>query len=264
MTHPLLHAHGLTLGYGDQERSTVLADVSLEVAAGEIVALLGPSGTGKSTLLRVLAGLERPGSGSVSVNGTVLNGPHPKVALAFQDPCLLPWLSAEKNVAFGLTFAHQDRLTHDERSDRIRSALRAVGLETAATLRPWQLSGGMAQRVALARSLARQPQVLLLDEPFSALDEVTRGAMQQLLVRVVSTTRCATVLVTHDIDEALLTADRILLLGARGRFIDTWHVDLPHPRDDFVGELGMLRIDILKSLHAAMKRSHASEQPSVT
>lgn len=264
MTRPTLDAQALTIGYGERHRTMVVANASLSVEAGEIVALLGPSGSGKSTILRALAGLEHPSSGSVSVDGALLTGPHPKVALAFQDPCLLPWLSAEKNVAFGLTFAHQDRLSRHERSVRVHDALQAVGLDAAAALRPSQLSGGMAQRVALARALARRPRVLLLDEPFSALDEITRAAMQQLLVRIVSTSQCATVLVTHDIDEALLVADRILLLGTRGRFVNTWHVNLPYPRDDFVGELGTMRMEILKSLHAAMKRPRASEQLSLT
>ncbi|MEX3856654.1 ABC transporter ATP-binding protein [Paraburkholderia sp. BR10923] len=264
MTRPTLHAQALTLGYGQPGRTEVLAGVSLSIETGEVVALLGPSGSGKSTLLRALAGLVRPSSGSVSVEGALLNGPHPKVALAFQDPCLLPWLSAGKNVGFGLTFAHQDRLTRLERAERVRSALHAVGLEYAAALRPSQLSGGMAQRVALARALARQPRVLLLDEPFSALDEVTRAAMQQLLVRLVSTLRCATALVTHDIDEALLVADRILLLGSHGRFVGTWHVNVPHPRDEFVGELGAMRIDILRSLRADMMRPRASNSYPLT
>ncbi|WP_175821063.1 ATP-binding cassette domain-containing protein [Burkholderia sp. BCC0419] len=263
MTPPLLDARHLTLGYDGERRNTVLADVSLSVERGEIVALIGPSGTGKSSLLRALAGLERPQSGTVSVGGATLLGPHPRIAIAFQDPCLLPWLSTERNVAFGLAFAHQERLTRDQQRERVRSALRAVGLEAAASLRPAQLSGGMAQRAALARALARQPHALLLDEPFSALDEVTRAAMQQLLVNIVSTTRCATVLVTHDIDEALLVADRIVLLGTQGRFIDAWQVDFPHPRDAFVSELGTMRINILKALQAGMKRPHTAELQSL-
>ncbi|MBR7996359.1 ABC transporter ATP-binding protein [Burkholderia cenocepacia] len=259
MTPPLLDARHLTLSYDGERRNTVLADVSLSVDRGEIVALIGPSGTGKSSLLRALAGLERPQSGTVSIDGTTLQGPHPRIAIAFQDPCLLPWLSTERNVAFGLAFEHQERLTPEQQRERVRAALHAVGLEAAASLRPAQLSGGMAQRAALARALARQPHALLLDEPFSALDEVTRAAMQQLLVNIVATTRCATVLVTHDIDEALLLADRIVLLGMQGRFINAWHVDYPHPRDAFVSELGRMRIDILKALRAGMKRPHASD-----
>ncbi|WP_176046402.1 ABC transporter ATP-binding protein [Burkholderia sp. BCC1644] len=264
MTPALLDARHLTLGYGETPRNIVLADVSLSVDAGEIVALIGPSGTGKSSLLRALAGLEQAQSGTVSINGATLQGPHPRIAIAFQDPCLLPWLSTESNVAFGLAFKHQERLTRDRQRERVRSALRAVGLEAAAALRPAQLSGGMAQRAALARALARQPQALLLDEPFSALDEITRAAMQRLLVSIVSSTRCATVLVTHDIDEALLVADRIVLLGTQGRLIDAWHVDFPHPRDAFVSELGTMRIDILKALQAGMKRPHATELPFLT
>ena len=123
MTPPLLDARHLTLGYDGERRNTVLADVSLSVGRGEIVALIGPSGTGKSSLLRALAGLERPQSGTVSIDGTTLQGPHPRIAIAFQDPCLLPWLSTERNVAFGLAFEHQERLTRDQQRERVRGGL---------------------------------------------------------------------------------------------------------------------------------------------
>jgi NitT/TauT family transport system ATP-binding protein len=157
---------------------------------------------------------------------------------------------------------HQPPISRHERTERVRSALHAVGLDRAGSLRPTQLSGGMAQRVALARALARKPRVLLLDEPFPALDEVTRAEMQQLVTRLVPATRCATVLVTHNIDEALLVANRIVLLGSHGTLAGTWHVDLPYPRDDYVAELGVMRIEILKALHATMKRSRIAEQLS--
>jgi NitT/TauT family transport system ATP-binding protein len=258
MSAPILLAQELSLAYAPSsgaaagQRRVVLDGLSLAVAAGELVAVLGPSGAGKSSLLRVLAGVQPPDAGRVCVAGEPLAGPHPRVALAFQDACLLPWLSVEQNVAFGLSFARQPKLERAARDERITAALAEVGLAHARALRPAQLSGGMAQRVALARALARKPQILLLDEPFGALDEVTRADMQQLLTRVVDDTHAATVLVTHDIDEALLVADRVELLGAHGQLVRTWHVTLPRPRTDCVRELGALRIEILQTLHDAL------------
>jgi NitT/TauT family transport system ATP-binding protein len=252
-----LTLRNIGLSYGD---SAILRGVDLCVAPGELVSVLGPSGSGKSTLLRIAAGLLPPSDGTVEVDGTPLSGPRPDVALAFQDPCLLPWLSVEHNVAFGLTFARQPKLSRETRRARIDAALAEVGLSHAHQLHPRQLSGGMAQRVALARCLARQPRALLLDEPFGALDEVTRADMQRLLVAVVRDTGAATVLVTHDIDEALLVSDRIVLLGNRGRTLAQWRVDLPSPRETHVQALGTLRIEILQALQQAMSRDATTRQ----
>jgi NitT/TauT family transport system ATP-binding protein len=251
---PFLTLRDIGLSYGER---AILRGVDLSVAPGELVAVLGPSGSGKSTLLRIAAGLLRPDQGTVAVDGTPLTGPRPDVALAFQDPCLLPWLSVERNVAFGLTFARQPALSRETRRARIDAALAEVGLAHAHALHPRQLSGGMAQRVALARCLARQPRALLLDEPFGALDEVTRADMQQLLVTVVRDTGAATVLVTHDIDEALLVSDRIVLLSNQGRTLAQWRVDVPSPREAQVEAMGRLRIEILQALQRAMSRGTA-------
>lgn len=245
-------ASDVTLRYASRG---VLNGVDLSVAPGELVALLGPSGCGKSSLLRIIAGLTRTTSGTIRVDGETVDGPRPEVALAFQDPCLLPWLTVERNVGFGLSFARQPQLTRARRKERVTNALTAVGLERARHSLPSQLSGGMAQRAALARCLAREPRALLLDEPFGALDEVTRADMQQLLIAAVRNTGASALLVTHDIDEALLVADRIVLLGNRGTQVGRWAVELPQPRHTQVRALGELRISILQALQNSISEA---------
>ncbi|OGX92044.1 ABC transporter ATP-binding protein [Hymenobacter coccineus] len=203
-----------------------LQDVSLQVQPSEIVALVGTSGCGKSTLLRIVAGLEAPGTGRVLINGAPVVGPHPAVGFLFQEPRLLPWLTVRQNVEFGI--AH---LPAAERAARSAGALARVGLADFAGAWPRQLSGGMAQRAAIARALVARPNLLLLDEPFSALDPFTKMDLQEHLLGIWADDRHTLVLVTHDLEEALVLADRVVVLRSRpGRVHHTFHVDLPRPR----------------------------------
>lgn len=253
-----LQGRGLAFAYA--KHPPVFAGVDVDIRAQEIVCLLGGSGCGKSTLLRTLAGLSPPTSGHVQFLGAPLTRPHPRAAVVFQQASLLPWLDVRGNVAFGLDFKHQPNLSADVLRQRVQHAIEAVGLRGREKFFPAQLSGGMAQRVSLARAMAREPRLLLADEPFSALDAITRTEMQELLVDVVHHWHTAALLVTHDIDEALLVADRILLMGTqtregqadssvrRGCIVREWRVDLPHPRHAHPAELTALRLEILAAL----------------
>jgi NitT/TauT family transport system ATP-binding protein len=252
----VLEAHSVSLSYRHKRESKpVLRNFSLQLKAGEVLAVLGFSGSGKSSLLRILAGLRSPDSGQVSIGDKTLNGPHPRVGFMFQDPCLLPWLNLEANVAFGLSFKRQHRISKQERHERVQSALQEVGLENSASSYPAALSGGMAQRGALARCLARKPEILLLDEPFSALDAVTRSEMQQLLLSVTKHHGTAAILVTHDIDEALHVADRIILLGGQPASVaGTWDLT-GHSRDTTNPMLIHTRRDIVSTLRSGRNDS---------
>lgn len=244
----ILEAFDIRLSYRRSGAAphTVLNDFCLRLHPGEVIAVLGPSGVGKSSLLRVLAGLQRAEHGSVCLKDEPLDGPHPRSSFVFQDPSLLPWLTLEENVAFGLDFKHQPEISKADKQARVQAAIAEVGLSGANARYPAELSGGMAQRAALARSLARQPEILLLDEPFSALDEITRGDMQTLLQNIIAHHNTAAVLVTHDIDEAMILADRIVLIGdSPGRQIGEWHVADDHPRNLLGPGLTQLRLEIM-------------------
>lgn len=204
-----------------------LANVSLTVERSEILAIVGGSGCGKSSLLRLVAGLDRPSAGQVRVDGTVINGPHPSVGLVFQEPRLLPWLTVAGNVGFGLA----DLLARDC-DTRVTAALARVGLAGHAGRWPRELSGGQAQRVSLARALVTGPRVLLLDEPFSALDAFTRVDLQDHLLDLWADTRPTLILVTHDIEEALVLADRVVVMRPNpGHIATVTPIDLARPRD---------------------------------
>lgn len=227
----------------------ILREIDLEIASGEIVALLGPSGCGKSTLLRQVSGLDTPDAGTVLIDGTPVTGIDERSSIGFQEPRLLPWRTIERNVALGLP-RDTGRTAGRE---RVAQLLELVQLSDAASLRPRQVSGGMAQRTSLARALARRPGVLVLDEPFGALDALTRLTMQDLLVDLHAAEPVTVVLVTHDLDEALYLADRVVLLGSEPghpgasirRIVE---VGSPRPRDRADSGISALRGELLTAL----------------
>ncbi|TDD79703.1 ABC transporter ATP-binding protein [Actinomadura rubrisoli] len=228
VSEPAARVHRLTRRFGDR---TVLDGVEITIGRGEFVALLGRSGSGKSTLLRALAGLDRDAEGDLEVPGTV--------AVAFQEPRLVPWKRVRANVALGLRSA-------DPRADAER-ALAEVGLTERGGAWPLTLSGGEAQRASLARALVRDPGLLLLDEPFSALDALTRITMHRLVLDLWERHGPGVLLVTHDVDEALLLADRVLVLD-EGRIAHETRVDLPRPRHREHPDLTALRATLLARL----------------
>lgn len=209
-------------------RLNVLRGVNLTLAGGASLAIVGPSGCGKTTLLRVLAGLERPDSGEVLIDGAAVLGPGRERAVIFQEPRLLPWLTVVDNVAFGLMTQGKPKAEARQRASRY---LRLVGLAEFETALPRQLSGGMAQRVGIARALTVQPEILLLDEPLGALDAMTKLVLQEELCRIWAEEKVTMILVTHDLEEAIFLADQVLILpkekGAPIRLIEN---DLPRPR----------------------------------
>lgn len=219
----------------------VLRDISFTIDRGEFVAILGPSGSGKSTILRLVAGLEQPTAGQISIGGREVSVTDDRCAVVFQEPRLLPWRSVASNVVLGA------RRRKSGQTARVDQLLAEVGLSDVADAWPHQLSGGMAQRVGLARGLAAEPDVLLLDEPFAALDALTRLRMQDLLLQLHDHHAQTVVLVTHDIDEALYLADRILILGdSPAHIVATHSVPLPRPRDRSHPLIGRLRVEILE------------------
>ncbi|HEX5142956.1 MAG TPA: ABC transporter ATP-binding protein [Mycobacterium sp.] len=233
----------------------VLHDIDFDIEPGKVVALLGASGSGKSTLLRLIAGLDRPTDGTVEIDGQTVRGIDRRCAVVFQEPRLLPWRSLAANVEFGLL----PGTNGPKGAAVVQHWLDVVGLGEFGGYYPRQVSGGMAQRAGLARALARQPGVLLLDEPLAALDALTRLRLQDLLDRVQQRAGTTTVLVTHDVDEALVLADRIFVLraddtGGAGIAV-TFDVDIAKPRDRSDGRLLALRERLLAELGVPTRRS---------
>ena len=203
-----------------------LDGVSLNVAPGEILVVIGGSGCGKSTMLRAISGLDTPSQGKVVLDGMVITAPHEQIGIIFQEPRLLPWLRVADNVGFGL-----EQCPKEERNARVARALERVGLADKASVWPRELSGGQAQRVAIVRALTRDPKLLLMDEPFGALDALTREKMNAELQRIWLASRKTVVLITHSIDEAVFLGDRVIVMSARpGRIIREIAVNLPRPR----------------------------------
>lgn len=223
-----------------------LSGLSLDIAAGEMVALVGPSGCGKSTLLRLIAGLDAPDAGDLRVGNDPITGPGAERGLMFQDPNLFPWLSVRRNVETGLVARGVLR----SRRHEVDEFIHLMGLDDFAHLHPHQLSGGMAQRAALARALVNHPRVLLLDEPLGALDQFTRMRMQDEVLRVWQARRTTMVLVTHDIDEALYMSDRIALLTPHpGRVDRLIEISLARPRNRTSAGFLEMRAALLEMLH---------------
>jgi len=234
-----------------------LTSIALAIAEGEFVCLLGPSGCGKSTLLRIVAGLIPPSTGAVRIDGAAVTGPGPDRAVVFQDYALFPWMTVADNVAFGLAARGVDAARRRAVSAEL---LRAVGLADFAGTYPHHLSGGMKQRVSIARALAVDPVLLLMDEPFGALDAQTRYVMQQELLRIWRAYRKTVLFVTHSIEEALFLGDRVVIMTARpGRIKTELRISTPRPRDIASPEFGALRKQALDLLSEEIARSMAQE-----
>ncbi len=215
---------------GKDSRLVALRDFSIDVSKGEFVTVVGPSGCGKSTLLNVIAGLVSPQAGGVIIDGKPVKGPDPKWAMVFQEYGLMPWRTVEKNVRFGI---EMQKKLDEQTEERVRHYIHMVGLDGFEHSYPRELSGGMRQRVGLARALAIEPEILLMDEPFAAVDLITRELMQDEISRIIADTGKTVIFVTHSVDEAIILGDRLLVVSARpGRVKTNISIDLPRPRSE--------------------------------
>ena len=252
----MLKLAGISKRYGSAETGTLaVKDLTFEIDDREVVTIVGPSGCGKTTVLKLMAGLLRPTEGTIELDGVPVTRPPEQIALVFQDysASLYPWMKVADNVAFPL---RRKKLSRADRDARVSRALSSVGLADFADRYPWQLSGGMQQRVAIARGLAYQPRILLMDEPFGALDAQTRADLEDLVLRVREEFDVTIIFVTHDIDESVYLADRVLVMGPRPTFIDVdLAVDLPSPRDQIVTkdtpEFSHLRAEVYRRIKAS-------------
>jgi len=252
----ILTIRGVTKRFsvGDGELEA-LAPVDLSIPTGEFVCMIGASGCGKSTLLRIIAGFEEPTTGNVAMYGKAITGPGSDRGMVFQDYALFPWMTVRENISFG---PRQRQLPREEIAKTADEFVRMVGLERFADRYPNQLSGGMKQRVAIARVLANNASILLMDEPFGALDALTREQLQNELLQIWKRTGVTTIFVTHSVEEAVLLADRVLVMSAGpGRIDSDFRIDLPRPRDVSSPEFNALRRDIARRLtsHLALARA---------
>ncbi|MEK5323697.1 ABC transporter ATP-binding protein [Aeribacillus sp. FSL M8-0254] len=236
---------------------TVLDQIDLTVQKGEFVSILGPSGCGKSTLLSIVAGLTAPTSGKVLVNGKEVKGPGSDRGVVFQQAALFPWLTVEENVMFPL----KKKMPKEEAKKKAYEYLAMVQLSQYAKHSPHELSGGMQQRVSIARALAMDPEVLLMDEPFGALDEQTRSRLHEVLEKIWIDTKKTILFVTHSIQESLKLSDRIIVMGTRpGRIIDEIEVSFPRPRDEFRKQLAEYEERIQKLLKSEIDKVVKEEE----
>jgi sulfonate transport system ATP-binding protein len=221
-----------------------LGPLDLRIGAERVVGIIGPSGSGKTTLLRLLAGLDAPSAGAIRIEGEAIDGPRPDIGVVFQEPRLMPWLDVRANVAFGVWDTPRE-----QRVPAVEAAIARVGLGRFAHALPRQLSGGMAQRVGIARALVGGPRLLLLDEPFAALDPLTRLGLQDHLLDIVGSAVPTTIIITHDIDEALVLSDRIIVLqGPPAHIARSVDVPLPRPRLRTTAEFSELKAMLLADL----------------
>ena len=245
----ILELDKVSKGFAKVESDEVthaLYNVSTTMQSGEFISLVGPSGCGKSTILRLVAGLITPTIGKITVNGKEIEGPEPNRGMVFQKPTLFPWLTVEKNIGFSLEM--QGKLKNNE--EKVQRMLKVIGLEQFKDDYPAQLSGGMAQRVALVRSLINEPDILLLDEPLGALDAFTRMNMQDEILNMWTETKQLALMVTHDVDEAIYMGTRVLVMDANpGRIVADIKIDEPFPRDRSSARFVEYRNEILNRLH---------------
>ena len=250
----MLRLDALSKTYADGTEA--LRAVTLELAAGEIVALVGGSGCGKTTLLRLIAGLDVPSAGDIYVGDECVQGPHSAVGIVFQEPRLLPWLTVDGNIGFGL-----DNLNQTERQARIVHALEKVGLANYGNRWPRELSGGQQQRIAIARAFVTMPKVLLLDEPFSALDAFTRKSLHDHLLALWQETRPTILMVTHDVEEAITLADRVVVMRPHpGRLLETISVNQTRPRDVLAVGFDKVKRRILHALDRSLQPEKQNSQ----
>jgi NitT/TauT family transport system ATP-binding protein len=259
----MLAVRNLRKVYGSGDGATeAISDLSFEVAKGEFVCIVGPSGAGKTTLLKVVSGLMAPTAGEVELGGERVDGPPERMALVFQDysRSLYPWMKVGENVAFPL---RRKKLPKAERARVVEQAVESVGLASAIDKYPWQLSGGMQQRVAIARGLAYQPEVLLMDEPFASVDAQTRADLEDLVLNVRHEYGVTVLFVTHDIDESVYMADRVVILTPRpARVQEVLEVDLPRPRDQVatkeLPEFAHLRAHVYRAIKGGQEADRDS------
>lgn len=241
-----------------QEEVVAIDGIDLDVGDDEFLTILGPSGCGKTTLLNIVAGFDHATSGEVKLDGEPVRKPGPDRGVVFQEYALFPWLSVEQNIEFGL---RERRIPKAERTERVRKQIASVGLSGFEQRYPQELSGGMRQRVALGRVLANDPKILLMDEPFAALDAQTRTIMQQELLRVWGAERRTALFITHNIEEALLLGDRVVVMTARpGRIKEIVTVALPRPRDVTSTEFNQMRRRVATLLEDEVQATFAAMQ----